>query len=193
MSDFFGSGMEPEGVFRGLDDPTPPAFGSELLPGVVQRGQAIRRQRRVAYGIGSVCAVLMLVGGAVGIANVGGGKSAPSPTLHGPTTPPATNHPHHHAHSPGLSVGGRHGGGTGRTQPTPQACVTPTPGGTDSPTVTPTPTETPPLSPVATASPAAYVESAPTDPACPSPGPTEAPTPTGSPSVTDTPSNPPLI
>ncbi|MGN6472340.1 MAG: hypothetical protein ACTHK4_01670 [Mycobacteriales bacterium] len=184
MSDFFGPDMGPESMFGGLDDPTPPAFGNELLPGVVQRGQHIRRQRRIAYGIGSACAALMIAGGAVGIASVSGNSSPSAPELHVPTTPAHTKHPHHHGQSPG-TVGSRQGPGRGTTHTGGQPCVSPTPSSSESPTPTASPTDAGQATPMATDSAVSYRQTAPapSDTGCASPSPTDSGTaaPTDSP------------
>ena len=77
MSDF-----GPNGMFDHLDDPTPPAFGDDLLPGVRSRGHQIRRQRQTAYAIGSACAVVVIAGASIGlVGTTSNGSQPPTATL----------------------------------------------------------------------------------------------------------------
>lgn len=138
MSDF-----GPDGLFDGLDDPTPPAFGGELLTGVMQRGQHLRNQRRMGYAVGSACVAVLIAGAGIGLAG-GSGNSTPATPLHPMPSVSHTKQPHHHhPRSPGAAVGGNHPGSRGGHQPK-QSCVTPTPTATPTPTSTEaTPSETP--------------------------------------------------
>jgi len=196
--------VDPTGMFDGLDDPTPPPFGNDLLPGVMQRGQHLRHQRRMAYTVGSACAVVLVAGGAVGVAGSGhdNGKQI-TPLVH--TSTPTAHHTkkshHPHTESPGTTTGtitGGGGNGSGGHHP-PKACVTPTATPTDAmPSVTLTPTSvTPPAD--GTDAPTPDSESAnppppvPADTTCPSPSATPTDSPTESETPTSTYSLPPLL
>lgn len=179
------SELGPGNMFDGLDDPTPPAFSNDLLPGVLQRGHRLRQQRRLAYAVGSACAGVLIAGTAVGLTASTNNNGRPVV----PLSPSPTHHhskkPHHHPKSPGAQVGGSQPGATatGGKHHTP-TCASPTP--TDTATATPTPTDTtssllyPTDSPTPTpedTAPAAAVNTT-----CPSPSPTDSST--GSPEPT---------
>jgi hypothetical protein len=197
--------VDPTGMFDGLDDRTPPPFGNDLLPGVMRRGQHLRHQRRMAYTVGSACAVVLIAGAAVGVAGSGhsDGKQI-TPLVHTSTpTPHHTKKVHHpHTESPGATTGTTTGGGngTGNHHP-PKPCVTPTATPTDampSATPTPTPTSVPPTA-QGTDAPAPDSELAttpprtPPDPSCASPSATPTDIPTQSEAPTPTYSLPPLL
>ncbi|HVY11142.1 MAG TPA: hypothetical protein VHB18_13450 [Mycobacteriales bacterium] len=194
MSDRFGPGGGPDGIFDNLDDPTPPVFGNELLPGVLSRGNQIRRQRRTTYGIASACAVVLVAGAAVGLA---GGHSGGSrhPVVASSLTP--TPHPHHspkHRHHGGTTVTTNpHHPGSGNATSTPTSCPTATPPST--PAEQPTPTDsdspTPTDTPLPTDSPSSTPTAEPTDTLCPSSTPTADPS--DDPSVTPTPTDSHLL
>lgn len=197
------SDLNPGGMFDGLDDPAPPAFGNDLLPGVVRRGQQLRHQRRIAYTVGSACAMVLVAGSAVGLAATGHhDRQQVTPLVTSTPTQHHTKKPHHpHTQSPGTTHGvtqpGGDGNGQGNHRP-PKTCVTPTPNPADAvPTATPTPSDsgapTPTSSPTPGSGSTATPTPAPVDTTCPSP----TATPTDSPPETETPtptySLPPLL
>jgi hypothetical protein len=195
------SDLSPGGMFDRLDDPAPPAFGNDLLPGVMQRGQQLRHQRRMAYTVGSACAMVLVAGSAVGLAATGGhdGKQViplvtSTPTQHH-TKKPHHPHPQSPSTTPGVTQPG--GGGNGGHHP-PKPCVTPTPTPADAaPTATPTASDTDAPTPTSSPTPGSDSTTSPAptpvDTTCPSP----TATPTDSPPATETPtptySLPPLL
>jgi hypothetical protein len=181
----------PGGLFDNLDDPTPPAFGSDLLSGIVRRGHHIRQRRRMAYVVGSAGVAVVIAGTAVGLTAAGNGNSGEPITPLSPT--PSVSHtkkPNHPKHTPSSPVTGGQGTGTssGGHKP-PTTCVTPTP--TAMETLSPTPlwTAGEPDGSESTTSPAPTA----VDTTCATPTPTSTDSPMATESPTPTYSIPPLL
>jgi hypothetical protein len=179
----------PGGLFDGLDDPTPPAFGDDLLPGVLRRGQQLRHQRRVAYTVGSACAAVLIAGTGIGLAGGSDNHGTPAPPLSPAPTVSHTKAPHrpHHTKSPGTTVGGTQPGGQGSSghQP-PKTCESPTPPASPA-SPTPSPSESPAdsVQPTPLLTETAAIDDEPTTSPTPTPAATECATPEATP--TDTP------